>query len=145
MGQRYATCNASRIITGYYDDALCMPPADMTAIRITVAQLRAMLAGQSAGRQPAVDDAGKPVLLDPSPTTGELAGLRRAERNAALATTDWLTSRHRDELTLGGNTTLAPDEYAALIAYRNALRDLTDAAGWPEVELPPPPGFVSPP
>lgn len=54
---------------------------------------------------------------------------RRARRQAALAASDWIIARHRDQLDLvaaGGLSapTLTAAEYQAWLAYRQAWRDL---------------------
>lgn len=144
MGQKFATYDATGAITGYYDDALSAPPAGSQFLKLTADQYRAMLDGQSAGKRPGIDASGNPVLLDPPAPTGDaLAGLKRAERNAAITATDWIVARHQDELALGGATTLTADQYATLLAYRRTLRDLPDSSNWPEVEVPPAPDFVT--
>ncbi|WP_321815693.1 MULTISPECIES: phage tail assembly chaperone [unclassified Paraburkholderia] len=144
MSQKYATYDAVGAITGYYDDALCMPPEGAQFVKLTTDQYRAMLDGQSVGKQPGVDAGGNPVLLDaPAPSGDALAELKRAERNAAITATDWIVARHQDELALGGATTLTADQYTTLLAYRKTLRDLPDAADWPNAELPAAPDFVT--
>ncbi|WP_321931557.1 tail fiber assembly protein [Paraburkholderia guartelaensis] len=145
MGQKYATFNdATRAITGFYDDAICSPPQGSPVVKLTAAQYSAMLEGQSAGKLPGIDADGNPVLLDPPAATGDaLADLKRAERNVAITATDWIVARHQDELALGGATTLTADQYAALLAYRKTLRDLPDLAEWPNVDLPAVPEFVT--
>lgn len=40
-----------------------------------------------------------------------------------LLNTDWLVTRHRDQVELGINTTLSDDEYKELLMYRQNLRD----------------------
>ncbi|QJP96558.1 phage tail assembly chaperone [Pseudomonas fluorescens] len=72
---------------------------------------------------------GQPVLIDPPPLNAdELTSVERSWRDAQLALTDPLVSRHRDELEEGGETSLAVDQYAELQAYRRTLR------GWPQGE-----------
>ncbi|WP_321939813.1 phage tail assembly chaperone [Paraburkholderia sp. J8-2] len=145
MGQKYATFNdATRAITGFYDDAISSPPQGSPAVKLTATQYSAMLEGQSAGKLPGVDASGNPVLLDPAPPSGDaLAELKRVERNAAITATDWIVARHQDELALGGATTLTAEQYATLLAYRKTLRDLPEQAEWPNVELPAVPDFVT--
>ena len=145
MAQKYASYDAAtRAITGFYDDAICSPPQGSQFVKLTAAQYRELLDGQSAGKQPGIDADGNPVLLDPPPPTGDaIAELKRAERNAAITATDWIVARHQDELALGGTTTLTADQYAALLAYRKTLRDLPELAEWPNVDLPAVPDFVT--
>lgn len=39
-----------------------------------------------------------------------------------LANTDWYAMRHRDQLDMGEPTTLTPEQWSELLAYRSALR-----------------------
>lgn len=61
----------------------------------------------------------------------------RSERDRRLDDTDKLMRRHAEELALGLNTTLTPEQHTDLLTYRQALRDLpentTDPADpvWP--------------
>lgn len=72
---------------------------------------------------------GQPVLIDPPPLdTDELAAVERAWRDAQLALTDPLVSRHRDEVEGGGATSVTADQYTKLQVYRRQLRD------WPQGE-----------
>lgn len=72
---------------------------------------------------------GQPVLIDPPPLDAEaLTAAERAWRDAQLALTDPLVSRHRDEIEEGGETALTLEQYAQLQAYRRLLRD------WPQGE-----------
>lgn len=144
MGQKYASYDATGAITGFYDAAVSLPSLDMQVIKITAEQHRAMLDGQSAGKRPGVDADGNLVLLDPLPLTGEvLAEIKRAARNAAITATDWIVARHQDEIALGSATTLTAEQYATLLGYRKILRDLPEQAGWPSVDLPAAPDFVT--
>lgn len=54
--------------------------------------------------------------------------LLRLERDRRLSNTDWLCLRHRDEQDSGATTTLTADQYAELLTYRRALRDLPATA-----------------
>jgi hypothetical protein len=88
---------------------------------------------------PFPDDA----LPNPPPVPPEQrAELLIARRNAALNASDWLVSRHQDEQILGAQTSLSPAQFSTLMTYRKALRDLTEARDWPNVELPAPPDFL---
>ena len=48
---------------------------------------------------------------------------RKAMRISLLSATDWLSIRHRDQGDAGQPTSLTADQYAELLAYRQALRD----------------------
>ena len=48
---------------------------------------------------------------------------RKAIRVQLLASTDWLSIRHRDQVDAEQPTSLTADQYSDLLAYRQALRD----------------------
>ncbi len=82
---------------------------------------------------------GQPVLIDPPPLDAdELATVERAWRDAQLALTDPMVSRHRDELEESGATSLTAEQYAELQAYRRQLRDWPQGSQFPLVEHRPP-------
>lgn len=67
---------------------------------------------------------------------------KRIERDVALASTDWLVTRHRDEVETKRPTSLSPAKYTALMNYRQALRDWTTHDNWVDTELPSKPNFI---
>jgi hypothetical protein len=78
---------------------------------------------------------GYPVLIDPPPLDAdELAAVERAWRDAQLALTDPLVSRHRDEIEEGVETSISVDQYAELQAYRRQLREWPQGAEFPITE-----------
>jgi hypothetical protein len=144
MGQILAAFDASRTIFGFYDDVLSPAPEGTNTIKLTDAQRRMLLEGKLAGRRMAVDENNAPALVDPFPPSDDtLAEVKRTERDHALTATDWIVARHQDETLLGDGTTLTAEQFAALLAYRKALRELPEAAGWPHVDLPAAPDFVT--
>lgn len=66
------------------------------------------------------------------PSVGEqVQDSARVWRDAEIVRVSWLRDRHRDEVDIGGATTLSAEQYAELLAYIKALRD------WPaKVEFP---------
>lgn len=66
------------------------------------------------------------------PSVGEqMQDSARLWRDAEIVRVSWLRDRHRDEVEIGGATTLSDEQYAELLAYIKALRD------WPaKVEFP---------
>ena len=42
-----------------------------------------------------------------------------------LSSSDWLVTRHRDQVEGGSSTSLTSDEYTELLSYRQYLRDLS--------------------
>lgn len=67
----------------------------------------------------------------PPPTTGELFIRLRSERDARISAVLWMRERHADELELGKEPTLTPEQYTALLTYIQALRDLPEQPGAP--------------
>ena len=55
----------------------------------------------------------------------------RAWRDAKLVENEWLVARHRDERDAGESTTLASDQFSALIDFRRVLRDWPASDGFP--------------
>lgn len=144
MKQKFAAYDAQRLVTGFYDSIDSPAPDDVQTTAITDEQYAFLLAGYSAGKRMALDENSSPILLDPLPLTREqVAAQKRVARDAAMAATDWLVSRHQDEKLIGDGTTLTADQFTALLRYRQALRDIADATGWPNIDLPASPEFLS--
>lgn len=98
-----------------------------------------LVAAQSEGKLIVPDRDGYPVAIDPPPPDAEaLAEAERAWRDAQLALTDPLVSRHRDEVEEGGSTTLAAEQYTELQAYRRQLRNWPQGEEFPLAEHRPP-------
>ncbi|MEX3764451.1 phage tail assembly chaperone [Paraburkholderia phenoliruptrix] len=143
MAQIYAHTDADGFVLGFYVDELHgdAVPADATPIDNEHHAL--LLDGQSAGKRMKVSEDGLPLLVDPAPPTDEeLSASLRLQRDTALARTNWLVERHRDETMFSDKTTLTKDQAAQLGAYRQALRDLPSVSGFPHVELPTAPDFI---
>jgi hypothetical protein len=144
MGQKYAAYDEQHTIVAFYDDAVSPAPKGAQVIKLNDAQYRGLLIGQAEGKRMAIDESGLPVLLDPAPLSpDQLADAKRAGRDAALSSTDWLIARHQDETFAGRGTTLTADQLDELLAYRKALRDLPLADGWPNVDLPAAPDLLN--
>ena len=67
----------------------------------------------------------------PPPTTGELFDRLRSFRDARINSVLWMRERHSDELELGTEPTLTPEQYTALLTYIQALRDIPAQPGAP--------------
>ena len=67
----------------------------------------------------------------PPPTTEELFDRLRGQRDAHINSVLWMRERHSDELGLGTEPTLTPEQYTALLTYIQALRDLPAQPGAP--------------
>ncbi|CAI8907045.1 Phage tail protein [Pseudomonas chlororaphis] len=110
----------------FYDDQVCESiPHDV--IEFSATERDALLSAQGHGRYVGILPDGRPGLIDSPPQSPEqLAEVERFWRFRQLSTTDGVVTRHRDELEDGVTTTLTPEQYTELQAYRRALRD------WPE-------------
>ncbi|WP_421170991.1 tail fiber assembly protein [Aeromonas dhakensis] len=117
-------------------------PADV--VEISKQAYNELLDGRALGSIIIMADNGLPVLTDPPPKTQqEIENAARSQRDSALNSTDWVVQRHQDQLAVGVETTLTEHEYNALQEYRQALRLWPEQAGWPDIELPPPPTWLS--
>lgn len=67
----------------------------------------------------------------PPPTTEELFARLRSERDTRINSVLWLRERHADELELGTEPTLTPEQYTALLTYIQTLRDIPAQPGAP--------------
>lgn len=122
---------------GFYDDAIHGGNIPDDAVEITAEDHAALLADQAVGKRIIAGADGRPIAVDQlPPSADELAAAKRRDRNAALIATDCIVQRHRDELDMGGKTTLTADQFSTLLAYRKALRDLPAQAVFPKVDLP---------
>lgn len=80
------------------------------------------------------------------PTEAQLAAIARADRDQRIASTRWLIERHRDELDLGGPTTLDAAQFGLVLAYVQQLRDVPTQAGFPaDFDWPAQPSFIPTP
>lgn len=113
-------------------------PADVVEVAASVWQSLLIELSTSPKKLSSRPD-GQPVLIDPPPLDAEaLTAVERAWRDAQLALTDPLVSRHRDEIEEGGATSLTADQYAELQAYRRQLRDWPQGDQFPLAEHRPP-------
>lgn len=93
------------------------------AIGIPDKLYRELLNGQSKGGMIVADDFGMPKLVArPGPTEKQLTDWARAVRDEKLAASDW---------TQFADAPLSPAKKAAWTEYRQALRDVTMQAGFP--------------
>ncbi|MEN5239106.1 phage tail assembly chaperone [Pseudomonas sichuanensis] len=56
----------------------------------------------------------------------------RQWRDTELAALVWLRDRHRDQLEIGGQTTLTPEQFTELLIYMQQLRDWPQSPEFPE-------------
>jgi len=105
------------------------------AVAITPARHRQLIAARAEGRTLMIGPNGTPVLapLQPPPPPSEavLAAEARGERDRRIQEVAWMIDRHRDQMDLGGPTTLDAGQFTRLLVYVEALRDLPGQAGFP--------------
>ncbi|CAI8708510.1 MULTISPECIES: phage tail assembly chaperone [Pseudomonas] len=78
------------------------------------------------------DAQGLPILIDPlPPTADELSAQERSWRDAQIERVKWLRERHRDQLDIGEQTTLASEQFGELLVYIRALRDWPQSQDFP--------------
>ncbi|KVL86795.1 phage tail assembly chaperone [Burkholderia stagnalis] len=144
MAQKQAAFDTKGNLVAFYDTVDSPAPLGVNIVDITDDEWRTLIEGQSHGKRAALDGNMRPVLIDPpAPTRDDVAAAMRSKRDSAMSATDWLVSRHQDEKLIGNGTTLSAAQFSTLIKYRQALRDISDAEGWPHIALPPAPDFVT--
>lgn len=76
---------------------------------------------------PAVADIGAEQEEDP-------AAVARLQRDRLLASTDWLVTRHQEQVLAGVETALTAEKFAQLAAWRQSLRDAPmDPSMWEDI------------
>lgn len=76
-------------------------------------------------------DGGFEIKATPPPTLEELFDGLRSFRDARINAVLWMRERHADELELGKEPTLTPEQYTALLTYIQSLRDIPAQPGAP--------------
>ncbi|KVP80389.1 phage tail protein [Burkholderia ubonensis] len=144
MGQKQAAYDAKGNIVAFYDTVDSPAQAGVKVVDISDDEWRELIDGQAHGKRAVLDGNKRPSLIDPpAPTRDDVAAAMRAKRDSAMDATDWLVSRHQDEKLIGSGTTLTSAQFSALIKYRQALRDISGADGWPYIDLPAAPDLVT--
>lgn len=84
------------------------------------------------------------TLLEPAEviTDENLAIQLLTERDRLLKDTDWISSRHFEQKTLGVDTSISDKQFEECLAYRQCLRDVTKQEGFPHISLPDKPHFM---
>jgi len=129
------------IDTGDYAIEQLFAPAFVAAMVQVPEGVDVEIGAQMSELTPAVE----PLREPPGPEIAQAATVEdnesltaaRAWRQSALAATEWLVTRHRDEQELGRGTTLKAQHYLELLEYRQALRDWPDSIHFPAVVLRP--------
>jgi hypothetical protein len=97
------------------------------AVEITDKRFEEVIVNPVAGKVRSHDEKGLPILVDPLPlTVEELSAQERFWRDTEIERVKWLRERHRDQLEIGAQTTLTPEQFGELLVYVQSLRD------WPQ-------------
>lgn len=83
----------------------------------------ALLEKQATGKIIKPDDNGYPIVMQYTPSDGELAREMRNKRDSLLAKSDWTQLQ---------DARLSPDEKTAWQTYRQALRDVPQQLNFPQ-------------
>jgi len=138
----YLTVDSGRVIGWGYTTDGTLPPG---AVMVTAEAREALQQAEADGQSIILDAAGVPAAVPPAGASADdraAQSYRLAE--AAIAGVQRLVDTHRDEIDLGAGTTLTAAQYAALLAWRQAVRAWAAASGWPDVPLPAAPAWLPP-
>lgn len=121
----------------------CSMPDEVREVSVEV--FERMLRVREQGGRVIPDEDGLPIAAPPLlPTSEELAEKERRWRDRVIFTTEWIVTRHRDEVDMGQETMITPEQFSELLRYRQALRDWPTVEGFPNVDLRPnPPGWLA--
>ncbi|KJJ96010.1 phage tail assembly chaperone [Pseudomonas tussilaginis] len=123
MGRFYSQSTGSTYLSSLHHTM----PDDV--VPIDEARYSEVIANPDPAKVRSHDADGLPVLIDAPvyvPTVVELEAAERIWRDSQVTTTEWLVTRHRDEQDMQQSTTLTAEQFAALLVYRQMLRD------WPQ-------------
>ncbi|NMY21123.1 phage tail assembly chaperone [Pseudomonas sp. WS 5410] len=114
----------------------CSMPDDVLEVASEV--FERMLRVREEGGRVIPDEDGLPIAAPALlPTNEELAEKERRWRDQVISTSEWIVTRHRDEVDMGQETQITPEQFSELLRYRQALRDWPTAEGFPSIDLRP--------
>lgn len=127
-----------RIDTGNYAINQLFAPSFVESMVLVPAdqqiEIGAPLDALPAADEPTLTAQNSRLLQTSTSAETESAPSARAWRQASLAATEWLVTRHRDEQALGRGTHLQAAQYLQLLEYRQALRDWPGSPGFPAMD-----------
>lgn len=133
-------------VTGFFDTSIHSGeqiPAD--AIKVSQARRGELLRGLSLGQVIRVSSGGDLELADRPVDPDCTIMYERAWRDVAISQVSWLRDRHRDQLDIGVEATLKPEQFSELLVYMQALRDWPQSEAFPDSSArPAPPTFLEP-
>jgi hypothetical protein len=108
------------------------------AVPIDEQRFLSVIGNPAPGKIRSHDAQGLPVLIDPlPPTVDALSVQERLWRDAEIERVKWLRERHRDQLDIGEQTTLMPEQFSELLAYIQDLRNWPQSPEFPAKEFRP--------
>lgn len=123
-------------ISGELGSDECSMPDDVLEVASEV--FERMLRVREEGGRVVPDEDGLPIAAPALlPTSEELAEKERRWRDKVISTSEWIVTRHRDEVDMGQETQITPEQFSELLRYRQALRDWPTAEGFPAADLRP--------
>ncbi|SDE71043.1 phage tail assembly chaperone [Pseudomonas extremaustralis] len=79
----------------------------------------------------------------PDPYVLPIETLERSWRDAVIESVKWVRERHRDEIDIGGKTTITGDMFSELLTFIQELRDWPKSSEFPlEAGRPKPPAWL---
>lgn len=109
---------------GFYIDSVNGEDIPGDCVEIPADQYASLFAAQAAGREIRPDDDGTPIAVErPQATGSQLAEMARTKRDQLLRVCDWTTL---PDVPMDSATS------AAWKTYRQALRDITGQATFPQ-------------
>lgn len=104
-------------------------------VPITEARYWEVIASPAFGKVRDHDADGLPILIDPpTQTLDELSEFARGWRDVQIARVNWLRERHRDQVEMGQQPTLTPEQFSELLSYVRSLRDWPQLPGFPSAD-----------
>lgn len=103
------------------------------AVLIDDERFLSVIGNPAPGKIRSHDMQGLPILVDPLPLTVDvLSAQERLWRDSEIERVKWLRERHRDQLDIGEQTTLMPEQFSELLTYIQVLRDWPQSPDFPD-------------
>lgn len=130
-------------ISGELGSDDCSMPDDV--LEVSSELYERLLRVREQGGRVVPDENGIPIAAPALlPTSEQLAETERRWRDQVISTSEWIVTRHRDEVDMGQETQITPEQFSELLRYRQALRDWPTAEGFPAADLrPTPPDWLA--
>ena len=137
--------------TGFFrSDIHGEPGSEGNSLAADVVEVSSELYGQmllvreQGGRVVPGED-GMPIEAPPvPPTIQEQEEKARRWRDSQLTLSEWVVTRHRDEVDMSMATTITTQQFSELLKYRQTLRDWPTDKGFPSADLRPnPPNWLA--